>query len=167
MGCEMDAHELVTQPLFVVRDELPSELRFDPTSWPYLVARARGTVTLVEVRLLLARLDPWLVTATSLLALWIDASAAPCPWIDEQAAHAVVCWLDQHCAELGDRRISVAFVSRHNWKRQQLEQRLCGLETQHGIALDVFAHESAARGWLRAHAVAGSAGAARRGAQRW
>lgn len=162
----MDGHELVTQPLFVARDEPPRELRFDPTRWPYLVARARGTVTLVEARQLLARLEPWLATATSLLALWIDESATPCPWIDEQAARVIVRWMDRHCAELDGRRISVAFVSRHNWKRQQLEQRLCRIEAEHGVALDVFAHESGARGWLRAHAVAGAAGAARRVARR-
>ena len=158
----MNRHDAVTQPLFSVQEAPPRGLSFDPTAWPYLVARTRGTMTVIEARQLLVRLEPWLVTPTRLLALWIDTSTVPCPWLDDLAARSVIRWLTRHRADLAGRRIAVAFVSRHNWKRQDLEQRLCQLEAAHGVSLEVFAQESAARAWLRVHAVAGTGGRARR-----
>jgi len=150
----MDRHDTGTQPLFLDPEEPPRSVSFDPTSWPYLVARTSGTVTVLEIRQLLARLEPWLVTTTSLLALWIDTSPEPCQWLDDEAAHSVGRWMTRHRADLYGRRVSIAFVSPHSWKRQYLEQRICRLESVHGVSLDVFAQESAARAWLRAHAVA-------------
>lgn len=150
----MDFQDAVTQPLFNSQVETARGLRFDPTTWPYLVARSYGVATIDEIRQLLTRLDPWLATSTSLLALWIDASSVPSPWFDEAAASAVSRWLTRHGADLRGRRISIAFVSQYGWKRQYLEQRLCHTEALHGMSLDVFAHEHAARTWLRAHAVA-------------
>jgi hypothetical protein len=150
----MDHQDAITQPMFVTQEDAPRGLSFDPTSWPYLVARARGTTSVIEARQFLARLEPWLATRTSLLVLWIDASTEPCPWFDDEAGHSMARWRERHRADLRGRRISIAFVSHHSWKRQYLEQRLCKLESVHGVSLDVFANETSGRSWLRAHAVA-------------
>jgi hypothetical protein len=150
----MDHQDDITQPLYVAQEESPRGLSFDPTSWPYLVARARGTTSVIEARQFLARLEPWLATRTSLLVLWIDASPEPCPWFDDEAGHSIARWKERHRAELRGRRISMAFVSHHSSKRQYFERRLCKIESSHGVSLDVFASETSARGWLRVHAAA-------------
>lgn len=125
-------------------------LRFDRTVWPYLIGRMQDTATAVEAGQLMTRLQPWLATRTDLLAMWIDDSHLPHPWFDETAVRAMTHWLIVHRDELRERCIAVAFVSRHVWKRRDLERRICGFEIAHQIAIDVFANESSARGWLRA-----------------
>jgi hypothetical protein len=140
-------------------------LRFDRAVWPYMVARSPGTATAVEANQLVARLEPWLATRTSLLAMWIDDSDQPGPWFDESAVSYLTLWLTLHRQRLRDRSVAIAFVSSQLWKRKDLERQACWLEIENRIALDVFAQESAARQWLRAHAVT-QAEAKRRGLAR-
>ena len=128
-----------------------ARLRFERTVWPYLIGRTQDTATAVEVSMLLARLRPWLGARMDLLAMWIDESLHPHPWFDETATRAMTHWLCIHRKELAGRTLAIAFVSRHIWKRRDIERRICELELAHPIAIDVFANESSARDWLCAH----------------
>ena len=130
--------------------ESPGGVTFDRTVWPYLVARTRGTVTSVEATQIIARLEPWLATRTSLLAVWVDGSEGLCPWAEDSAIQQMAAWLTAHRAEIRERRVAVAIVSPHMWKRREIEPQICWFEIVHGISFDVFAQERDARAWLRA-----------------
>src|SRR5262245_56152910 len=87
--------------------DAPRRLRFDRTSWPYLVVRASGTATAIEAWQLAARLEPWLATRTGLLVPWIDDSEQACAWLDASAMRSMTRWLTGHREELRDRRVAV------------------------------------------------------------
>lgn len=131
----------------------PARLRFDRTVWPYLVGRTQDTATAVEFGQILMRLGPWVHSRADLLAMWIDESPHPDAWFDATAVRAMTHWMIIHQEELAGRHIAIAFVSPHVWKRRELESRIGALGLAHSIAVDVFASESVARGWLSTRGV--------------